>query len=155
MDRMGALLFAQWRGAVSVLVSAFLLAPTILWPNPAAADGALAVGLPSDVAQSGVAFGYAVNYSTRDAAAAAALESCRNSKNSTDTARSLCSVIDTFRGQCLAIAMDPQDGTPGVGWAIGTTKQKAEIQALAECIETAGESRRGACQVMVTRCDGT
>jgi len=151
MDRIGAMLFARWRGAVSVLVSAFLLAPTILWPNPAAAHGALAVGLPSDVAESGFAYGFAVNYSTRDEAAAAALETCRAEKVA--VARSLCTVIDTFRGRCVAVAMDPKAGTPGVGWAIGTTKEKAEIQALTECIETAGESRRGACLVTSSMCD--
>ncbi len=152
MERIGSILFARWQGAVSVLVSALLLAPTILWPSPAAAYGALAVGLPSDVAESGFSYGVAVNYSTRDEAARAALESCRATKAA--EARSLCSLVNTFHGQCATVAMDPRDGTPGVGWAIADYRQEAEIQALARCVATAGESRRDACQVMVTRCDG-
>lgn len=151
MDRIGSPLFARWPGMVAVLVSAFLLAPTILQPAPAAAEGALAVGLPSDVAESGFAYGIAVNYSTRDEAARKALESCRATK--VQEAGSLCSLVKTFHGQCAAVAMDPQDGTPGVGWAISIDKQEAEIKALAGCIATAGASRREFCKVTGSMCD--
>jgi hypothetical protein len=147
MKRIGAML--------SALVSVFLLAPTILWPTPAAGEGALAIGLPSDVAESGFAYGVSVNYPTRDEAARRALEYCRTAKAASDAATSLCSVVDIFRGQCVAVAMDPQDGTPGVGWSIGVNRQNAEIQALSRCTSTEGVSRRGACRVTSSMCDGS
>ena len=47
-----------------------LLATLVLQPHAGNADGALAVGLPGDVAKQGVAIGYALNYNAKEAAQA-------------------------------------------------------------------------------------
>ena len=61
----------------NVIIAAALLAGAALLPDTGAADGALAVGLPSDVAKQGLAMGYALNYATSEAAQEAALKRCR------------------------------------------------------------------------------
>jgi hypothetical protein len=51
------------------------------------------------------------------------------------------------------VALDPQDATPGFGWAIASTKAAAEAQALANCVATAG-ARSSYCKLAETSCDG-
>ena len=95
----------------------------------AQADGALAVGLPESGAQDGFSYGYAVGYDA-DEAEAQAMGSCR--KNSGDAERAvlrLCRVVETFQGRCVAVAMDPKDGTPGVGWAVDDDETAAQATA--------------------------
>jgi hypothetical protein len=130
-------------------------------PSPTVAEGALAIALPSDVAKGGFAYGRSANWRSEDEARADALKFCRESATEPKL-RSLCAVIDTFRDQCAAIAMDPKAGTPGVGWAIAATRQAAERQALTQCRDTAGSSRRDFCEVdkgvgsvTGTLCDGS
>ena len=60
----------------SLLITAASLATGILWSHSAAADGALAVGLPSDVAKGGFASGYSYNAKTTDDARATAMDYC-------------------------------------------------------------------------------
>jgi Caspase domain/Domain of unknown function (DUF4189) len=112
--------------------------------------GALAIALPADVANSGFSYGATYNYSTGAQARAKALEFCRNQSKSLAY---LCTIVRTFSGECVAIALDPQDGTPGVGWAFAKDPQTAERQALAKCESTAGSGRRDACKVDKTYCD--
>jgi hypothetical protein len=69
------------------------------------------------------------------------------------TARALCAIVANFHDQCVAVAEDPQAGTPGVGWSIADTLPKAE--ALAKCKATAGPGRQGACILDHSQCDGT
>lgn len=93
----------------------------------------------------GFSYGSAYNYSTEEEARTKALERCRSTKS--DFRRKLCTVVATFNGQCIAVAMDPKDGTPGVGWSIAETKEVAERHALAKCKATAGPGRRDECRV--------
>jgi len=117
------------------------------------AEGAVAIGLPADVAKNGIALGDAVNYPTRDAAAAKALENCRAFQGA-PVAVKLCKLQQTFHRQCLAYAMDPKPGTPGVGWAIAADQAAAEKAAMARCAATAGPDRQTACEVSGrTLCD--
>ena len=132
---------------------AIVLSLVFVSSGPVSAEGALAIGLPADVAKEGVAFGYAVSFASQEKAQATAMEYCRTTKDSTDAARALCKVVETFRGQCLSISMDPQAGTPGVGWAVAATKPEAEQRALSACVATAGEGRRGACRISISVCD--
>ena len=44
--------------------AAILLACAVLWPKPGSAEGALAVGLPPDVAKLGFAYGYTLDQSS-------------------------------------------------------------------------------------------
>jgi len=141
-------------------VVCFLLAIAFC-PGPAGAEGALAVGLPANVAKDGVSIGFAINSETADAARAGALKGCRIPPKTTvsgtvPTTKSgrLCTVVSTFHDQCYAYAFDPQDGTPGFGWAVADDQRGAEKQALANCEKTAGPKRRAACVIVKTGCDG-
>jgi hypothetical protein len=137
------------------LMVAVLFGGAALWSNHCAADGALAVALPANGAQHGFSYGRSVNYPDPKAAEAAALDKCRTSTRN-PTLQSLCKLIQQFTNQCVAVAMDPKDGTPGVGWMIAPDKQTAEAQAIARCKATAGPGRRDACRTeRETLCDGT
>jgi Domain of unknown function (DUF4189) len=136
---------ARWTGVG--LVAAGLLA---FAPRSAAADGALAVGMPADVARLGFAYGSALDAASMDAARSAAIDGCRGALgNASAELRKLCKVVATFRNQCFAVAMDPKDGTPGVGWAIAENQRMADRQAIEQCRTTAGASRRDFCTLDV------
>jgi hypothetical protein len=125
-------------------------------PAAAATAGALAVALPADVAKSGFSYGYSNDNTDAAKAQAAALNACRTTKDASNDAnlRSLCKVILNYSNQCVAVAMDPAAGTPGVGWAVANDLKSAERQALGKCEDTAGPSRRAACVVDHSSCDG-
>ena len=143
------------RTARRALLAAAMLAGMMARPDLAAADGALAVGLPSDVAGEGFAYGFAVDKPTGAAASAEALSDCKAETPGVDPrAQALCAVVQTFKNQCFAVAMDPKDATPGVGWAIENDKDTAGRAALAKCTATAGDDRRDACEVTHSGCDG-
>ena len=124
-------------------------------PAPALADGAIAVGMPSDVAKEGVAFGWVIRALTRQEAERDALNQCHSFLDAPESTRALCAVMKTFKNECVAIALDPEPGTPGVGWAVLPTKTAADSKAMADCRATAGADRVGFCKVTTSRCDGT
>jgi hypothetical protein len=132
---------------------ACLFALAGLAPGPAAAHGALAIGLPSNVAKDGVAIGFSYNYESRDTAEARALKECLSFMDAPPSTRALCKVIESFSRQCVAIALDPDAGTPGVGWAIAAALQSAEGSAMERCRDTAGANRRAFCKLMMGHCD--
>jgi Domain of unknown function (DUF4189) len=80
---------------------------------------------------------------TPEDAKAKALGGCKS--NGSQTAKDLCSIVATFQNQCVAEALDPQDGTPGFGWAMADASEEAKRQALAKCRDTAGATRQDAC----------
>ena len=131
-------------------------APPPAPPATAATAGALAVALPADVAKSGFSYGYSNNNADAAHAQAAALNACRTTKDASNDAnlRSLCKVVLNYANQCIAVAMDPAAGTPGVGWAVANDLKSAERQALGKCEDTAGPGRRAACVVDHSACDG-
>jgi hypothetical protein len=133
--------------AVGALVFGFMAEP-----SPARADGALAIGLPADVARDGVAFGWAVRL-PRTEAERVAVEQCRGVSGVAESTRSLCRVFESFSEACVAVALDPEDGTPGFGWAIAPTKSGAEAQAMGDCQRTAGAARQSFCAISVSDCD--
>jgi hypothetical protein len=91
-----------------------------------------------------------------EAARAEALETCRKpDDNKSATARGLCVVSGTFTRQCVAVAMDPANGTPGVGRAIADSLNAAESAAIAKCEATAGADRKGQCKVDHSRCEAS
>lgn len=127
----------------------------VLWSNHVMAEGALAVGLPADVAKQGFAYAFTNNKASPEEARATALATCRNpSPAKSAEARALCTVINTYHNQCVAVAEDPLAGTPGVGWSIANHLRTAEAQALTKCEATAGPGRRAACRVDHSACDG-
>ena len=130
--------FANW--AVAVLL-AFATCGGAMSLGHAA--GALAVALPPDVAKGGFSYGYSNGNDNADTADAKALTACRDTKDAKNDARlrNLCKVILDYADKCIAVAMDPAAGTPGVGWAISTDKRTAEHDALTKCEATAGPGR--------------
>src|SRR5690349_3850162 len=94
------------RASQRALPAAALLAGILPWPDLAAADGALAVGEPADVAQEGYAYGFALDEPDADAARAGAMRDCRTPTQGIDPrAQALCKVVQTFKNQCFAVAM--------------------------------------------------
>lgn len=121
----------------------------------ARADGALALALPDNVTKDGFSSGISWDYKTAEEANARALSECLAVEAAPAETRKLCKVIQTFRDQCVAVALDPEDGTPGVGWAVADTNTKAREIALKACEDTAGKDRQGKCEVTTEACDGT
>jgi hypothetical protein len=145
---------SSWRRCVGLMsIISLLLAASAMRPTSAAADGALAVALPPDVVKQGFAYGYVTDYANPDQADAQALKKCRDT--TIEGVRPLCEVIQDFKNQCVAVAMDPQAGTPGVGWSVAPDLHTAESQALSKCESTAGPGRRAACAVDHSSCDGS
>jgi hypothetical protein len=128
----------------------------MLWSKPSVAEGALAIGLPANVSKDGFAYAYHIGKDSAEESRRPALKTCREpSPVKSAAARALCAVIASFHDQCVAVAEDPQAGTPGVGWAIADSLRDAESEALAKCEATAGPGRRAACLVDHSQCDGT
>ena len=145
----------SWRAPTVRAFAMIALFAGTAWPRVSVAEGALAVGLPADVAKEGFAYGYALNQASAAVAREGALKDCRTEAPGVDKrAQALCAVVDMFRNQCFAVSMDPKDATPGAGWAIAASKRLAENQAVAKCRATAGESRRDFCEVSHSGCDG-
>ncbi len=141
-------------------ILAVLSVGALLIPQPASAFGALAVGVPAEVARSGFAYGINANSPTEAMARETALSNCRGTNpnsevhsESSQPARALCTVVTTFRHQCAVVAQDPAAGTPGVGWAIAPTLEAATHQAINNCRATAGESRKQFCASDAYSCD--
>jgi hypothetical protein len=126
-------------------------------PATGFAAGALAVALPPDVAKGGFSYGYANDKVDDETASARALELCRTTKDAANDPklRALCKVIQNYSDKCVAVAMDPAEGTPGVGWAIALDKRSAEHDALIKCEATAGQGRAAACVISHSDCDGS
>jgi hypothetical protein len=103
--------------------------------------------------QAGLCLRYVTDYPDTDKADAEALKKCRDTTIA--GVRPLCEVIQDFKNQCVAVAMDPQAGTPGVGWSVAPDLHTAEAQALSKCESTAGPGRRAACAVDHSSCDGS
>ena len=145
--------FSFGRANAALMVA--LLGIATLAPQRAAADGALAVGVPKDVAKDGFAYAYSTGKNDVIAARREALETCKApGSGKSQQGRDLCSVVGTFTGECVAVAMDPGAGTPGVGWAIGGTLKIAESLAIQRCKSTAGAGRADYCKIDNSKCDG-
>jgi hypothetical protein len=139
--------------SLTVLTTASLVVSSMIAATGAYAAGALAIGYPENVSQSGFAYGFSYNNKSASEARDAALEACRTTQAAPPSAKSLCTVIGTFHGECVAIAMDPKAGTPGVGFAIAADKDTAEARALAFCAATAGKDRKDFCVLDKSACD--
>jgi Domain of unknown function (DUF4189) len=121
------------------------------------AAGAVAVGEPSDISKDGVAIFTYVRADNSSIAKEKALAGCKALPNASSTSKALCKVVATFEDQCVAQALDPEDGTPGFGWAMARNSKQAKEQALSNCRDTAGPTRKDACIVSERSlwCDGS
>jgi hypothetical protein len=117
------------------------------------AEGALAISQMKDIAKAGLAIGLSNNYGGKDEARKRALDECHAFVNAPKATRDTCAVVLSFRDQCVAISLDPKDGTPGFGWAVADKKETAQSEALSRCVATAGKSRQKFCQNSLVRCD--
>ena len=142
------------RGARRAILAGLVIAGTGLSAGSALAVGALAVGVPDNVAEQGFAAGFATNKSSTGQARGRALYQCRHAPSS-DIAHARCVIVRSFTDECVAISMDPVAGTPGAGWAISRTLAEAQRNALANCEATAGPGRHGKCEVSASHCDGS
>jgi hypothetical protein len=137
-----------------IILGSMTLAVIFAQIGPSEAAGAIALGLPSDVAKQGVSMGDWVGASTMDDAKAKAVEKCKLS--GTALTKSLCKVVATFQNQCVSLVVDPQAGTPGFGWAVADTLQAASQQAMANCQDSDGPALKGGCQPDTKPlCDGS
>jgi hypothetical protein len=118
------------------------------------ATGALAVAEPADIVKEGYAVGIAYNQKTAADAERIAIEQCQTVEAAPLATRKLCKIVRTFDNQCGAAAIDPEDGTPGAGWAVAETLAIARRDALQRCEDTAGRDRKGECRVTLEGCDG-
>jgi hypothetical protein len=123
-----------------------------LFPAIALAHGALAIGMPTSVEREGFAYGVAWDYEQQSAASERALTRCRDEDV---VAKNHCRVLKVFTHECVAVVLDPDPGTPGVGWAFGKTRESAIADAMKMCHETAGAPRRQYCAVSNAQCDTT
>jgi hypothetical protein len=150
------------RGAV---VSLLALASVFMLGNRAHSEGAIAEGISPGGVAKGYSMSIQVNRATTEEARTAALAGCRKVPEKMASgappdvgaarARQHCEIVTTFHNRCAAAAVDPKDGTPGAGWAVGDTQQNANDEALARCRSVAGTSRRDFCKVTNQLCDGT
>jgi hypothetical protein len=136
------------RIALALFATLLLIAPT----GSVLAAGAVAIGIPANVARDGVAAGVSIDSPSTAAASREALSLCRGSKVGRYT-RSLCKVVKTFSRQCAAMATDPQPGTTGFGYGVASTKGRAQSIALAQCKASSGLGRAGACEQASVACD--
>jgi hypothetical protein len=111
------------------------------------AAGAVAVGQPADVSKDGIAIFTHVKAHSAAEAKEKALAGCKSLPNSSETSKALCKIVATFENQCVAEALDPQNGTPGFGWAMARNSRMAKAQALSNCRDTAGPTRQDKCVV--------
>jgi hypothetical protein len=140
---------------LSALLSLVVLCCALLaaaLPQCAVAEGALALGLTGDIAKDGYSIGITANDETEAVARQGALDHCKTHGGPLSEAK--CEVVVTFKNLCAAEAEDPQPGTPGAGWAIGTDKAAAEKMAMVNCTATAGKTRIQFCKVVSSICDG-
>lgn len=131
-----------------------LLTTVLLWSGQAVAEGAVAVGIAPGGAQHGYAVGFALNSKDEAQARTAAINACKKSTGSNPAAQEKCAVVATFHNQCVASALDPQNGTPGAGWGVADTQKQADAIALDRCRKTAGAARRKFCVVEDRHCEG-
>ncbi len=95
-------------------------------------------------------FGWAVDYSSKEAAERAALDAC-NSKEARANGHRSCRVHEWFHGECGALAVHPAaDGTVDkYGWAHAASRSAAELAAMQACQSNGGT----ACRIEVWACN--
>jgi Domain of unknown function (DUF4189) len=124
-----------------IVVSLLTLAAIFMGNNRANSEGAIAEGIAPGGVTKGYEIAVRVNRPNRDVARADALAGCQKGREKSAagaplrnaTARARCEVVTSFSNKCAAVALDPKDGTPGAGWAIGDTQKDADDAALARC----------------------
>jgi hypothetical protein len=118
------------------------------------AAGAIAIGVPADVARDSISIWTAVKEAATDQATEKALAGCK--AVGSNASKALCKIVATYSNQCAAAAFDLQSVTPGWGWAIADNSMAAKKQAMTNCHAMTGSAGRDACEVVSNGdwCDG-
>ena len=132
---------------------AIALTATLAETGLSLAAEAIAVGQPDDVAKRGISMGFSTNRETIDEAKTRSLKLCANSGSLISGV--LCEVVATFENKCVAVAIDRAEQTPGFGKVVADTEQASKDNALSNCRATAGPTRRNACEITDSSCDGS
>jgi hypothetical protein len=130
-----------------------ILLAAIVAVAPARSEGALATGEPADLAEDGVSFGFSYGYTTMEEARERALAECKGQTGASDEVKALCKIVATFSGQCVSVALDPAEGEPGFGWAVGADQAAADLIALAKCRAVSKPERHSFCRIAGNACD--
>src|SRR6202049_3140935 len=112
-----------------VMIGATGLTIVLMSTGRCMAAGAVASGVPAEIAKDGVAIFTFVNAASAEIAKQKALEGCRSLPSASRTSRALCQGVATFVNQCVAESIDPESGTPGFGWAMGPKPRAAREKA--------------------------
>ena len=140
---------------IAMAASAAAAILCLLSSDPAWSVGSVAIGLPSDVAEGGIAIGVAYNYGAQGDADAEALKQCLSYMDAPDSTRALCKVTLKFTNQCFAVAMDPEPGTYGIGYRVAHSQAEADTRAMDDCLQSSYADRKEFCKVTYRICDGT
>ena len=136
------------RNSLFAAIAIFVLSPS----TAALAGVALAVGVTENP-RDGIAFGYSYNYDKIDEAETSALQSCKTYKPAPKAALR-CKLFDSLPKGCFAVAFDPKDDSPGMGWAMHERREIAEREAIDKCRRAAPKNRRQYCKIDTLKCDG-
>ena len=139
--------------AARLTLIAVALAATFAETGSSVAAGAIAIGQPADVAKRGISMGFSTNREATDEAKMRSMKLCADSGSLISSI--LCEVVATFENKCVAVAIDPAVQTPGFGWAVADTEKASKDNALSNCRATAGPTRRNACEITDSSCDGS
>jgi hypothetical protein len=137
----------------SIQIALLAAALTALSWTAASAEGAIAVGEAGTAPRHEVAVGLSTDFPTARAAAADALARCKASSGVKASTLARCKVVQTFKKQCAAVAMDPKAGSNGFGFGIAKSRSQARSAAVVQCSQTAGPGRANACKVLGADCD--
>lgn len=137
----------------SYVLAATLLCGSLV-QSRALADATIAIAEPRDVARDGFAVGVSYNWGSRAEADAEALHQCRTFEQVSPEVRQLCAIRGNFDNQCVSVAMDPEPGTYGWGWAVYSNQSGADEIAMRNCRNSSESGRAGYCQVTLRYCDG-
>src|ERR1700684_4466164 len=125
--------FKERKMPYRMMIGATALTICLMMNGPCMAAGAVAVGQPADIAKDGDAIFTFTGGATSEIAKEKAMAGCKSMPGASDTSKSFCKIVATFENQCVAQALDPDDGTPGFGWAMASHSNMAKEQALSNC----------------------
>jgi hypothetical protein len=116
----------------------------------AEAHGAVAVGGITKGSPYGSAYGISYSFATKTQAHARALKECETHRGKVGTS---CKIVADFSRRWASIAIDPEGGTPGFGWALDPDKKTVEAYAMYKCKSTSPDDRKPFCKVALTSHD--
>ena len=137
-------------------ISAGLLAPAIvLLVAPLAfCHGAFAIGGSTADSEHGFAAGYSWNHATKEQAEAKAMAQCKSyPSEAPELTNAKCAVVANYSHAWFVIAMDPDAGQTGFGYAINSDRATAESTAMGQCKASSPEARKSHCSIAASKLD--